>query len=124
MVQVKTARGRIVDMTPIAKENEEKLAIGNVRMNARGDRIDRKGNILVTSEKLDKDQVKAEMEREKSNSPVPEETTEQPQKAERKTRKKTVGPQVVSREERTRKDGSTYTEIQYDDGSVAVEEKR
>ena len=125
MVQVRTARGRIVDMTPIAKENEDKLAIGNVRMNARGDRIDRQGNILVTSEKMDKDQVKAEVEKEKSNTPEPASetpSTQSQQKAERKTRKK--APKVVSSEERTRSDGTTYTEVQYDDGSMAVEEKK
>ena len=48
MKQVKTARGRVIDMAALAKANEQVKAVGNAQMNARGDRLDNSGNVVAT----------------------------------------------------------------------------
>jgi hypothetical protein len=50
MKQVKTAKGRVIDMASLAKTNETTRAVspGNEKMNGRGDRIDSSGNVLQT----------------------------------------------------------------------------
>ena len=41
-----SARGKIVDMGALRLRNEQVRAVGNMGVNARGDRIDSKGNII------------------------------------------------------------------------------
>lgn len=43
----KTARGKVVDMGTIVAKNEKVPAVGNMKVNARGDVIDPNGKILV-----------------------------------------------------------------------------
>ena len=48
MAQYRTARGKVLDMSALAARNERKRAIGiNQKVNARGDTIDSKGNIII-----------------------------------------------------------------------------
>ena len=42
----KTARGKLVDMGSLRLQNENVRAVGNMGVNARGDRIDSEGNII------------------------------------------------------------------------------
>lgn len=51
MAKYKTALGRTVDMAALAAKNERVRAVGNMKVNARGDTIDSNGNIVksVTS---------------------------------------------------------------------------
>ena len=42
----RTARGESVDMTVLLSKNEREPALGNMRVNARGDEIDPDGNIV------------------------------------------------------------------------------
>lgn len=44
----KTAKGREIDMTEITKQHENMKAVGNVPMNAKGDRLDKEGNVIKT----------------------------------------------------------------------------
>ena len=44
----KTARGTTIDMGAIRLQNEHVRAVGNMGVNARGDRIDAQGNVLDT----------------------------------------------------------------------------
>lgn len=46
------ARGRIVDLGALAAQNEKTRAVGNVPMNARGDRLDAKGNVKTKVEDI------------------------------------------------------------------------
>mgnify|MGYP001257135234 CR=1 FL=1 len=48
MVTRKTASGNDIDMEALMVENEEVIAVGNTRMNARGDTLDSKGNVIQT----------------------------------------------------------------------------
>jgi len=51
MGKYKTALGRVVDMAALAAKNEKTRAVGNMKVNARGDTIDSMGNVIqsVTS---------------------------------------------------------------------------
>lgn len=42
----RTARGKVVDVGAIRLQNEQVRAVGNMGVNARGDRIDNQGNVI------------------------------------------------------------------------------
>ena len=58
MKDVKTARGRNLNMAILAAQNEETRAISNVPVNAKGDIIDNRGNVKVPREKVSKEYYK------------------------------------------------------------------
>ena len=47
MANYRTAMGKTVDMASLVKRNEHTRAVGNMSVNARGDTIDAKGNVIV-----------------------------------------------------------------------------
>ena len=51
MAQYRTAQGRTLDMSALAAKNERTRAVGNMKVNARGDTIDGQGRVIepVTS---------------------------------------------------------------------------
>jgi hypothetical protein len=125
MKQVKTAKGRIIDMAALAKANEETRAVspGNQTLNARGDRIDSSGNVIQTV------QAKSRAVHSTTTAPERRKLSDAP------TAPKKVPPKVdpvaeaepesngeVGRKEKTREDGTKYLEIEYADGSVETQE--
>lgn len=44
----KTNRGQAVDMSGLVLQNETAVAVGNMKVNARGDQLDSKGNVTKT----------------------------------------------------------------------------
>ena len=48
MVQRRTNQGQVIDMEGLALANEKTVAVGNMKVNARGDKIDNSGKILKT----------------------------------------------------------------------------
>ena len=52
MAIYKTARGVEIDMIKMVQKNEMELAVGNAKVNARGDRIGATGQIIKTREEL------------------------------------------------------------------------
>jgi hypothetical protein len=46
MAKYRTALGKVVDMSILSAKNEKTRAVGNMRVNARGDTIDANGNII------------------------------------------------------------------------------
>lgn len=46
MAKYKTAQGKVVDMSALAAKNEKTRAVGNMKVNARGDTIDSMGRII------------------------------------------------------------------------------
>ena len=44
----RTAQGRVVDFGALQAQNEEVRAVGNMQVNARGDKLDADGNIIST----------------------------------------------------------------------------
>jgi len=47
MKQYRSAQGKTVDMSALAAKNEKTRAVGNMKVNARGDTIDANGKIIV-----------------------------------------------------------------------------
>jgi len=46
----RTARGKMIDMAKLAAMNEKTRTVGNTSQNARGDILDKKGNVVVTAQ--------------------------------------------------------------------------
>ena len=121
----KTARGRTLDMAAMVAQNEDTRAVSNIRMNAKGDRINSDGSVKIKAEDLAR--VTQTVRTTPSNTAVSD-----PIPAARKA-SKTPAPGVtdepiepvleaISRITRTRDDGTKYAEIEYDDGSIETEE--
>ena len=49
---IRTARGSMIDMAALAAQNERTRAVGNVPMNARGDRLNEDGTVRVKAEDI------------------------------------------------------------------------
>jgi len=122
---VRTARGKMIDMAALAAKNETTKAVGNVLMNARGDRLNPDGSVRFTAEEIaraDQNTKQPPVETAISDpkpisqpkAPVPE--PEPVVETELPTVE--LDPEPISRITRTREDGSKYMEIEYDDGSM------
>ena len=122
---VRTARGKMIDMAALAAKNETTKAVGNVLMNARGDRLNPDGSVRFTAEEIARaDQNTKQppvqtaisdpkpLSQPKAPEPEPEPVVE----PEIPTVE--LDPEPISRITRTREDGSKYMEIEYDDGSM------
>ena len=130
MKRVKTAKGRIIDMSALAAKNETTRAVSNLNMNARGDIIDNRGNVEISREKISKEYYKNNVPgADKEEISLKEEETvaekkpvDPPKPAPKKQAtpkpKATAPVTEVSRRARTRDDGSQYFEVEYSDGSM------
>lgn len=127
MKSVKTARGRTIDMGALAKANEEVRAVGNVPMNARGDRLDASGNVVQTV------QAKSKAARDTTKAPEKKRISDAPgapkKRAPSKKKKEPVAAagdldelSIVREEEKTRDDGTRYVETEFADGTMDVRE--
>lgn len=47
MAKYRTAQGKVVDMSQLAAKNEKTRAVGNMKVNARGDTIDGHGRVIL-----------------------------------------------------------------------------
>jgi hypothetical protein len=116
--RVKTARGKTLDMAALAAKNEKTRAVGNIPMNARGDRLNPDGSIRVSAEEIARaaQNKKSPPTQTAVSEPKPLATAQPaPPAPEDK-------PQPVSKITKTRDDGSQYAEIEYDDGSIETVE--
>lgn len=115
MKRVKTARGKVIDMSAMAQKYENTRAVGNVPMNAKGDRLDGKGNVKQTVQSVSRAQhaVTEAPQQVAVSDPIP--------KAE-PTVKTPTEPQPINESTHTREDGTQYVEIEFDDGSMETRE--
>jgi hypothetical protein len=49
MANYRTAMGKVVDMAALTAKNEKTRAVGNMKVNARGDTIDAQGRVIRTA---------------------------------------------------------------------------
>lgn len=121
MKQVRTARGKLIDMQALAKANEDMRAVspGNAKLNARGDRIDQEGNVLATVQRIARTQMQHAQAPEKRKLSDAPGNAKPAKKAATELKETSV---IVRQEDIERDDGSSYTETEYDDGSIDVEE--
>lgn len=52
MANVKTHKGKVLDMTALKQKNAKTITVGNMKTNARGDLIGKGGKIVKTKEQL------------------------------------------------------------------------
>ena len=140
MREVRTAKGRIINMQALLDANQDTRAVSNVPMNARGDLLDEHGNIKVDKGAITsayyEDNPKAT-----KNVSIKKSTARDPKKKLQPTvKKETKEEPVVTMDSavpsdgftqsilevektlKTREDGSKYWEIEYDDGSMETVE--
>ena len=143
----RTARGIMIDMSAMASKHEKTRAVSNVAMNARGDRLNSDGSVKVSAEDIavahHNNTVPPQQQPISDTKPIIE---EKPKEAPKKqtAKKQTVKPastpapqepeipnleeqftqepEAISKITRTRKDGTKYVEIEYDDGSIETVE--
>jgi hypothetical protein len=72
----RTAQGRIIDFGALQAQNEQVRAVGNMQVNARGDKLDADGNIISTRAQ----QVNRSLNRTTNAVPEPIPTSTQTQK--------------------------------------------
>jgi|TARA_R110000851_G_scaffold99038_1_gene213913 hypothetical protein len=129
MKQVKTAKGRIIDMAALAKLNEQTRAVspGNTNMNGRGDHLDASGNVaqtVQTKARAVHNTTSAPEKRKLSDAPTSTPKAKAKAKAASDTPELDIddGLMVVREEEKERADGSRYLETEFDDGSMDTKE--
>ena len=145
--KVRTARGMQIDMAALAAQHENTRAVGNVPMNARGDRLNSDGSIKVKAEDIavahHNTRQAPEQQALSDTKPItpkaptpppppPEQTMpprDQPPVQERNEpmmpdleEQFNQEPEPISKITRTREDGTKYVEIEYDDGSIETVE--
>lgn len=116
MTMRKTAMGKMVDIDAIIKQNEGVKAVGNVPMNARGDRINPNGSVKVsanTVSRVQKDIIQPTTTEKLSDALQPEKMVE-------KTKSKKQKPNPIGERTKYDLDGNEIIEIEYDDGSIEV----
>ncbi len=127
MRSVKTAKGRMIDMSALAAKNESAKAVGNVLMNARGDRLNPDGTIRWSAEEIaraDAAQRTPPVQTPISDpKPIVQEPQPEPEiETEIDVPTPKPEPEVIGRITRTREDGTKYVEIEYEDGSIETNE--
>lgn len=70
----KTANGRVINIDAIMAQNEESIAVGNMRVNARGDELGPGGRIERTRDKVMADYYKLNTPVASDYVPTPRET--------------------------------------------------
>ena len=130
MRNTKTARGLVIDMAALASRHETTRAVGNVPMNARGDRLNQDGTVKVSAEEIAvahqnivEPPQQQPLSETKPITPKASEPIEEPAEfAEPEVadleEQFTVEAEAISKITRTREDGTKYVEIEYDDGSI------
>lgn len=115
MKNYKTARGRPIDVAAIIAKHESTRAVGNVPMNARGDRLNPDGSIKVKSENIDKTVKKMQVQSENQSLSNPTPIAHKPIDNKPTDNKPT-------RVTKARKDGSKFIEVTDIDGNMTIEE--
>ena len=131
MREVKTARGRILNMQALYDANPTTRAVSNVNVNARGDLLDEKGDVMVDKGTITAAYYEGDPKATKAVS-IKKSTDRDPKKKIQPKVKKEepvvkmdsqpATPAIVNESIKTREDGSRYKEIEYIDGTMEVVE--
>lgn len=124
-MKIKSAMGKVVDITSLMRENEEVLAVSNVKMNARGDRLGSDGKVIVPVQQIAKKQkseVSPIISTSIENAAMPAKAMAEEEKkiATKKTKK--AESKVVNIVSKTDEAGNTFSEIEYEDGSIEIKQ--
>lgn len=124
MIRHKTHRGREFNMGAFVEKHNETRAIGNVSMNARGDIIDKDGNVKVTSGQISKGlsninnkQSKTVSLKEDGDATPVKNTAVKPDKTPQVA--PTISVTVIAKREVETPEGPGV-EVEYSDGSIEI----
>ena len=131
MREVRTARGRILNMQALYDANPTTRAVSNVNVNAKGDLLDEHGNVKIDKGTITAAYYEGDPKATKAVS-IKKSTDRDPkQKIQPKVKKEEpvvkmdsqpATPAIVNESIKTREDGSRYKEIEYIDGTMEVVE--
>jgi hypothetical protein len=124
----RTNKGKMIDMEAMRAANEQAVAAGNMKVNAKGDELGKGGKVVKTvkervnpyyeaKKQVARTSIKPPIKKKDAaiNTP-PEEIKEEP------VQEFVVDDEPISVNEKTREDGSVYKEMMFADGSIATEE--
>lgn len=107
MKEIKTARGKTLNILPLIKKNEQSVAVGNLNVNARGDLLGKGGKIVMTyKQREQKEQVTKTQEEIVGLTQVVEEQQNEYPKLLKTFKRKT----------------KTYEEWEHEDGTIEEKE--
>jgi hypothetical protein len=86
----RTARGRELDMNKIVNQNELTIAVGNAKVNARGDKLGPNGQIIQRREEIQKSRDNVNIPEQLSIRPAPVVNTPAPGKVKENASVKTI----------------------------------
>jgi hypothetical protein len=100
--QHRSLRGKVVDMDMLSKRNELTPAVGNARVNARGDELGAGGKIVKSRDEVVQEYYNSNVAdstgpARKASAPVADVVPDKPKKATKKTTKK---PELSAEEEK------------------------
>jgi hypothetical protein len=113
----RTVRGKEIDMATLVAANDETLAVSNINTNARGDILGPGGRIEVPAQ-----EVQQEYYKEKVTAPAETINTIDELQAKVKGPKKTDLRTTVVEEREFDRDGKTWIETEFADGSIKEKE--
>ena len=121
-MKIKSAMGKVVDVAALMKENEGTLAVGNVKMNARGDRLGPDGKVIVPVQQVAKKQKSVVSQPVAASIEAASNPAKVVAEEEKRTAKKAKKPEnkVINMTSKIDENGDSYTEIEYEDGSIEV----
>ena len=133
MREIRTARGRILNMQALYDANPTTRAVSNVNVNAKGDLLDEHGNVkidkeIITAAYYEGDpkatktvSIKKSTDRDPKKKIQPKVKKEEPVVTmDSATQSIPKNPSIVSENIKTREDGSSYKEVEYNDGSMEI----
>ena len=88
----KTSRGKVVDMGALMLQNEQVRAVGNMEVNARGDRIDAFGNVIDSKNR----QVQRQIQRQTTAAPQEQFSSTQAVRQAQAARSSAAAPAAIS----------------------------
>lgn len=114
--QIRSLRGKVVDMDLLRKRNELTPAVGNARVNARGDELGPNGTILRKREEIVADHYSSAGTADHAQAPVPESVAEEPvAKKVKVTKKVKVKEPVVEAEDLSEEEAEMMAEAEAED---------
>lgn len=116
--RIKTARGKTIDMAALGAKNEKVRAVGNILMNARGDRLNQDGSVKYTAEEIARTAQDLRQPSAQSAISDPKPISQPAQQPITDPFEEEAAPDPISKITKTRDDGSQYMEIEYDDGTI------
>ena len=113
----RTVKGKEIDMASLVAANDKTVAVGNVNMNARGDILGPGGKIEVPAQEVQQEYYKEKV----TASEETVKTIDELQAKVKGPKKKDLRKTVVEEREFER-DGKTWIETEFADGSIKEKE--